>query len=205
MHASPYMEKYVLEALCLMGEPALAQDRMKRRYAKMVNDADYTTLWEGWEIGEKEFGGGTINHAWSGGPLTIMSQYFAGIAPTSPAFETFRVFPQLGHLHDLSASVATARGLIQVSVHRDPQSLRLTLDSPTDTRAVVRLPVEHGERIKRVQLNGKTISEGEDRMKHSGVKNVGRKDDRERSFEVPPGHWSFFAEMETHLSEVASP
>ncbi|HEY9155885.1 MAG TPA: hypothetical protein VIM69_12185, partial [Opitutaceae bacterium] len=94
LHASPYMEKYVVEALCLMGEPALAQERMKERYAKMVNNTEYTTLWEGWGIGEKGFGGGTINHAWSGGPLTIMSQYFAGIAPTSPAYKTYRISPQ---------------------------------------------------------------------------------------------------------------
>ncbi|HYD85143.1 MAG TPA: hypothetical protein VEA63_13855, partial [Opitutus sp.] len=92
-HASPYMEKYVLEALCLMDQPSFAQDRIKRRYAKMV-EHDYSTLWEGWGIGAEGYGGGTINHAWSGGPLTIMSQYFAGIAPTSPAFATYHVLPQ---------------------------------------------------------------------------------------------------------------
>ncbi len=31
-------------------------------------------------------GGGTYNHAWSGGPLTMMSQYVLGVAPESVAY-----------------------------------------------------------------------------------------------------------------------
>ena len=57
-HASPYMEKYVLEALCIMNEPEFAQERIKQRFAKMVNHPEYTTLWEGWGIGAEGFGSG---------------------------------------------------------------------------------------------------------------------------------------------------
>lgn len=60
-HASPYMEKYVLEALFQMNEPAFALERMKQRYAKMMDYPEYTTLFEGWGIGPDGFGGGTIN------------------------------------------------------------------------------------------------------------------------------------------------
>ena len=67
------MEKYVLEALCMMGYYEDALERMKKRYYDMV-ESDLTTLWEGWGIGSKGFGGGSYNHAWSGGPLTILSQ-----------------------------------------------------------------------------------------------------------------------------------
>lgn len=67
-NSSPYMEKYVLEALCMMGYVDDAYDRIKRRYKDMV-DEDYSTLWEYWN---KD---GTKNHAWSGGPLIIMSKY----------------------------------------------------------------------------------------------------------------------------------
>lgn len=45
-HASPYMEKFVLKALYVMGEPDAALARMKKRYAKMV-ESEWTTLWEG--------------------------------------------------------------------------------------------------------------------------------------------------------------
>ena len=70
-HASPYMEKYVLEALCTMGYYQDALNRMKLRYRAMI-ESPLTTLWEGWGIGSEGFGGGTYNHAWSGGPLTIL-------------------------------------------------------------------------------------------------------------------------------------
>lgn len=51
-HASPYMEKYVLEALFKMGHADFAIERMKSRYAKMLK-YDYTTLFEGWGIGSE--------------------------------------------------------------------------------------------------------------------------------------------------------
>ena len=77
-NASPYMEKYVLESLCTMGFGEDALHRMKIRYKDMV-ESPLTTLWEGWGIGNEGFGGGSYNHAWSGGPLdnTICS-FFAG-------------------------------------------------------------------------------------------------------------------------------
>lgn len=42
----------MLEALFKMGFVDFAIDRMKRRYDHMVNHPDYTTLFEGWGIGE---------------------------------------------------------------------------------------------------------------------------------------------------------
>lgn len=40
------MEKYVLEALFQMGEPTFALERMKQRYTRMLDYAEYTTLFE---------------------------------------------------------------------------------------------------------------------------------------------------------------
>ena len=66
-HASPYMEKYIMEALFIMGQSNYALERVQSRFAPMVDNKEYSTLFEGWDIGEKGFGGGTVNHAWSGG------------------------------------------------------------------------------------------------------------------------------------------
>ena len=71
-NASPYMEKYVLDAMCEMGYMEQAQNRMVTRYTPMATDNGYTTLWEMWDKG-----GGTRNHAWSGGPMITMSKYLS--------------------------------------------------------------------------------------------------------------------------------
>lgn len=134
-HASPYMEKYVLEALLQMGEPTFALERMKQRYTRMLDYAEYTTLFEGWGIGAEGFGGGTINHAWSGGPLTLLSQKVCGIEPTSPGFRTFRIAPQLGSLSEASASLETHYGTIQVSIRKKGKRMKFDLQIPEGTSA----------------------------------------------------------------------
>ena len=134
-HASPYMEKYVLEALFEMNEPDFALQRMKERYTCMLDYVDYTTLFEGWGVGDTGFGGGTINHAWSGGPLTILSQKVCGIEPTSPGFKTFRVRPRMGTLTEASATVPTHHGDILVKLKRSGNSVTAEITVPENTTA----------------------------------------------------------------------
>ena len=139
-HASPYMEKYVLEALYLMGQPAAAVTRMKQRYGSMI-DAPQTTLWENFaRPGSTEPGSGTYNHAWSGGPLTMMHQYIAGIAPAAPGFKRFSVKPQLGPLQHVQTTVPTPHGNIELSVTRNAaHGLDLKLTVPKATKAEVEI------------------------------------------------------------------
>jgi hypothetical protein len=208
-HASPYMEKYVLEALCLMNQPAAAQARMKRRYARMVEHPEYTTLWEGWGIGAEGFGGGTINHAWSGGALTIMSQYFAGIAPTQPGFSSYRILPQPGDLRRVAANVVSPRGPIRMQFHYAESSLSMDVDSPVGTTAVVGLPLRGGELIGKVKVNGRLVWEnGRATRGVRGVRAVGlvAAPIPHLEFEVQPGYWRFDASIEaSKLFPVPTP
>lgn len=48
-NASPFYEKYVLEALVVMGEHESAIDRMLERYDLMIQD-EGTTVWELWTL-----------------------------------------------------------------------------------------------------------------------------------------------------------
>lgn len=149
-NASPYMEKYVLESLCAMGFGEDALRRMKIRYKDMV-ESSLTTLWEGWGIGNEGFGGGSYNHAWSGGPLTILSQYFAGIAPLKPGFKEFSVNPQLGCLKNVDAVVPTKWGDITISIVRGGSRMIVKLQVPDKTTA--HFKVENGNNL--VILGGK--------------------------------------------------
>jgi len=140
MHASPYMEKYVLEAFFLMGEADAGIERILGRYAPMI-DCPETTLWENFaRPGSTEPGSGTYNHAWSGGPLTMMHQYIAGVEPTAPGFQRFSVKPQLGPLRHVETTVPTPHGNIQVTITRDDSSgPNLKLVVPPGTTADVTL------------------------------------------------------------------
>lgn len=128
-NASPYMEKYVLEALCTMGFENDALDRMKKRYKDMV-ESHLSTLWEGWGIGNKGYGGGSYNHAWSGGPLTILSQYFLGVSPSVPGFKEFNFHPRTGYLENLKGDIPTANGKISVSIERHGNTVKALLTVP---------------------------------------------------------------------------
>ncbi|MEM7548576.1 MAG: alpha-L-rhamnosidase C-terminal domain-containing protein [Bacteroidota bacterium] len=138
-HGSPYMEKYVLEALFQMGYPEFALQRMKERFDKMVNHPTITTLWEGWGIGAEGYGGGTTNHAWSGGGLTLLSQYVAGVYPTSAGYETFHVRPQLGGLKEVKCIVPSIKGDIKVSINKS-EEYTLEVSIPENTEATFFLP-----------------------------------------------------------------
>ena len=122
-HASPYMEKYILESLFQMSFADDAMARMKERFTKMVEHPDYTTLWEGWGIGAEGFGGGTINHAWSGGGLTCLAQYTIGLEPTQPGFKEFVVKPQPGPLTKAKLVTPTKYGDIVVEMDGNERGL----------------------------------------------------------------------------------
>jgi len=149
-HASPYMEKYILEAFFKMSEPEAGLQRMKKRYSEMVA-SPLTTLWEHWDITQ-----GTYNHSWSGGPLTLLSQYVAGVAPETPGWGRFHVFPQLGELTSVKAVVPTIRGNIVVSHRREASAFYMDVVYPKGTTAVIGIP---GAYLKgKVFVNGKDVS-----------------------------------------------
>ena len=133
-NSSPYMEYYVLEALCRMGEHEVARDRIKERYDDMVCE-DYSTLWEFWDSWR-----GTKNHAWSGGPLVIMSKYFAGIAPVEPGYEKVKIDPQYTLSDSMSCTVPSVKGLITIDYEKVDADYIINLTLPQDINAVLYVP-----------------------------------------------------------------
>ncbi|WP_420455675.1 alpha-L-rhamnosidase C-terminal domain-containing protein [Rubrivirga sp.] len=139
-HASPYFEKYVAEALIQMGHTDDALDRLEDRYAEMIA-SPITTLWEGWELNSATYGGGTYNHAWSGGPLTLLSSRVVGVEPLEVGWATFRVAPRMGSLASARAVVPSIRGEVVAEVRRGPDRFALDVTVPATTRARLEVPV----------------------------------------------------------------
>lgn len=133
-NSSPYMEYYVLEALCRMEEYEAARDRIKDRYADMVNE-DYSTLWEFWNSWQ-----GTMNHAWSGGPLVIMSKHFAGIAPLEAGYERVKIDPQYELSDSLSCTVPSVKGLITLNYEKTDGNYTVNLTLPEGMKAELYVP-----------------------------------------------------------------
>lgn len=154
-HASPYMEKYVMEALFMMGQGNYALERVQSRFAPMVDNKEYSTLFEGWDIGEKGFGGGTVNHAWSGGPLTVIAQYLCGVAPLLSGYRLFKIEPDPASFKQASITVPTVAGVIKSDFTVEPEKFSLSISVPRETKAVVYLPANLGTKIS---VNGKIIS-----------------------------------------------
>lgn len=133
-NSSPYMEYYVLEALCRMEEYEAARDRIKDRYADMVNE-DYSTLWEFWNSWQ-----GTMNHAWSGVPLVIMSKHFAGIAPLEAGYERVKIDPQYELSDSLSCTVPSVKGLITLNYEKTDGNYTVNLTLPEGMKAELYVP-----------------------------------------------------------------
>ena len=183
-HASPYLEKYILESLFLMNAPDEALERLHSRYKEMV-DSETSTLWELFSRAD-----GTINHAWTGGPLTLMYEEVAGVAPTSPGYATYRVMPRLGPLKQVDAGFDSVKGRIEVKITKGSDGFHLRLESPAGTKATVSLPVPDPARAV-VQANGVVVwQNGSPAAAVPGLES-GHAEGGRISFVVSPGTWSF--------------
>ena len=135
-NSSPYMEYYVLEALCEMGEYEAARDRIKERYEGMMSE-DYSTLWEFWDSWR-----GTKNHAWSGGPLVIMSKHFAGIVPLEAGYEKVKIEPQYTLSDSMNCTVPSVKGLLTLNYEKTDGNYTVNLTLPQDMKAVLYVPAD---------------------------------------------------------------
>jgi len=186
------MEKYVGEALFQMRFAGDALSRTRERF-KPMTDHEYTTLWEGWGIGRTGYGGGTINHAWSGGALTLLSQYAAGVAPTELAFKKYNVMPQMGSLKRIETIVPTPKGDIGLKLARTGKTFSMNLVSPGGTTALIGIPKQHAPK-KTVTVNGTMLLKlGVPTALKEGVGYTGSSK-HYLLFTASPGQWSFAAE-----------
>ena len=183
-HASPYIEKYILESMFLMNQPEAALQRMQKRYQEMI-DSETSTVWELFSRA------GTLNHAWTGGPLELLARFSAGVVPTSPGYDTILVKPQLGGLKKIVTGFESVKGRIELKIAAAPQNFHLQVQTPAATSTTVCIPVkEFG--LKTVTLGGKVVWKNGQHLSAAGIK-AGEPVDGHASFVVPAGEWKFHA------------
>lgn len=95
-NSTPYMERFVLYALCEMGYIHDAYNRMMSRYYNLARNEN-STLWEDFYIL------GTRNHAWSGSPVEIAFKYLLGFK-TDDGFNSYTIDPVKGIFKNIDCS-----------------------------------------------------------------------------------------------------
>ena len=148
-HASPYMEKYVLETLVKKGQGEMALERFKKRFGPMISDQLHSTLYEGWEEGG--YGGGSTNHAWSGGMLTVIAENICGVRPTVPGWKEFEICPY-PVIAECSITIPSVAGKISSSFKDGKESFIMNVIVPKGTTATVRVPQQE---YSSISLDGK--------------------------------------------------
>ncbi len=153
-YASPYMEKYVYEALMRMGHADYALERFKKRFGPMIADTQHTTLYEGWQEGG--YGGGSTNHAWSGGMLTDICEQILGIRPTAPGWKEVSIRPIVSPITETDITIPTVNGTLSYSFKDDGSVYHATVTIPRDM--TVRFYTPEGEQILRRGTHEVTFS-----------------------------------------------
>ncbi|MBI3766450.1 MAG: hypothetical protein HY277_08115 [Ignavibacteriales bacterium] len=184
LYASPYQERYIEDAMFVMGKDSAAIARMLNYYQPDI-DSWSQTMWE--RMGNNS----TNNHAWAASPCYLLGAYVAGIKPTAPGFSSYQVLPMLGPLTALSATVPSMKGTITTIDSLFTNKFTLELSSPSGSQAVVGIPRKCD--WKSVSVNGKIIwDRGAFLDNVAGISGAGT-DNRYIKFNVDPGMWKFTA------------
>jgi alpha-L-rhamnosidase len=183
--SGPYLEKYILEAYFINQAPEAGLARMKKRYRAMI-DSPITTLWEGWQVGSATYGGGTYNHGWSGGALTLLSQYVGGLVPATPGYGRYLILPQPAQLSHFKMGADTEKGFAYIHWKRESKNAELKVKTP---QSMGQIGVPKVFPITTIKLNGRIIwSNG--KPQPSVVKFV-QETKQHLIFELGPGIYKF--------------
>jgi hypothetical protein len=115
----------------------------------MTEDPDHDTLHEGWD--PNVMGGGSFNHAWSGGMLNVTAEYICGVSPVEAGWERFEICPY-PVIKECDIEIPTVKGTVRSAFRDTDESLILDVTVPKGTEAEVRLPWTDYESVT---VNGK--------------------------------------------------
>jgi hypothetical protein len=192
-YASCFFDRWVFEALCTMGKQEYALLRMYNRYKTMI-PCSFTTLWEHydrwWASHIDAFDdASSLNHGWNP-PALLLSQSIAGISPEAPGWSTYHVFPKEAFLTSITCVVPSIKGKITVELHKTASEYSLSLNSPSNTTAIVGIPKGSFSKLETIKANGTTIWSG---AYSGGVKGLtwNGEDANYIKFNAEPGTWRF--------------
>ena len=180
-YASPHFEWMIYNAMAKAGRYKDAIARMKKRYGPQVDNPELSTL------AEYLPARGTENHAWNA-PSTVLSKYIAGVKPTSVAWKSYEIMPNLTHLTKVSQLVPSVKGDILFKLEVEDDKLNIVLKSPSNTTAKIGVP-KVITNTTTISFNGNEAWNRDDKSyKVAGIEFLGENDDY-FIFSVGSGTW----------------
>ena len=192
-NASCFFDRWVFEALCVMGRPDQALLRMVTRYQTMIG-CSFTTLWEHydrwWASRINAFDeGSSLNHGWNP-PALVLSQTIAGVRPVEPGWACFEVMPKEAFLTSIKVVVPSIKGPVEVGITKTATDYVLRVGAPALTTAIVGVPRAAFSKLESISVNDTVVWDGTYRDRAVGVSWVGE-DKEYLEFRVGPGVWRF--------------
>ncbi len=142
-HVWAWYVQYEVEARFLNHDDLRALEAIRRPWQVMVDGDPGRTMWEFiMPDGGVESGLRNTDHAFSAGAAWLMSEYVAGIQPTSPGFATFEITPHPGELTWVQCTMPTPLGGISIeyTVDRSEKTYDADIDVPTGATGQVAVP-----------------------------------------------------------------
>ncbi|QNL50465.1 family 78 glycoside hydrolase catalytic domain [Olivibacter sp. SDN3] len=138
---SVYGSQFLMDAI-YMGENgdyglSLLTSTAERSWYNMIREGSTITM-EAW--GNKFKPNQDWNHVWGAVPANIIPRKLMGIEPTSPAWETFRIKPQIGNLSSAKIKVPTIKGAVVANYEQHKQFFKMHVEIPANTQADIYVP-----------------------------------------------------------------
>jgi hypothetical protein len=185
-NASPYMEQFVFEALCMIGKQETALMRFKHRYGSMIQSQTSSTVWEGWQMPKENKLPKTPNHGWSGAALYLFPKWIHGIRATAKGFSKMQIKPNYGKLNTSTTTVPTPEGLIKSSFSRKGKYISHTIQLPNNSKTDFILTADY----EHISINGAIYKE-KNKLTPLGKNSFQlSKDSSAYSITLNPGKWT---------------
>jgi hypothetical protein len=89
----------------------------------------------------KDFGR-SLCHAWGASPIYLLGKYALGVRPTSPAYQTYEVRPNLMCFGEFEGTVPAGDGLIRVKMNRKSVTVLSDIEGGTLVLSGKTYPIE---------------------------------------------------------------
>lgn len=152
---SPFAIQFFLEFLAKQNNIKLMLETIRSYWGRML-DYDTTTFWESFgDIFGSEFPSRSYCHAWSAGPVYLLSRYVIGVQIVNITAKIVKIRPQILLLKRLKGVAPTIMGDFNVSWSHNSNVLTIGLYVPQKVAAELELPNEI--KISEVVCNGKAM------------------------------------------------